>query len=160
MDHYIKSLKLYNFRNYSNRHFDFSEKNIALIAPNGAGKTNILEAISLLGQGRGLRGVKFDQILNNTQNDHLWRIKAEIVLENQSYFIESHYDSKDANKRISKINDQPIKNQLELVKICSINWLTPSMGNLFIGPASIRRKFLDQLVSNLYPHHIEQLHKY
>ncbi|MFT6077299.1 MAG: DNA replication and repair protein RecF, partial [Rickettsiales bacterium] len=55
----INNLKLDNFRNYQSINFDFDAKIIAIYGKNGAGKTNILEAISLLSKGSGIKGAEF-----------------------------------------------------------------------------------------------------
>lgn len=60
--HAITALNLENFRNYRTLHLQLSPAPVVLMGKNGAGKTNILEAISLLGPGRGLRGAKLREM--------------------------------------------------------------------------------------------------
>ena len=61
-NNYISSIKLSNFRNYKSFKANFSHHPIAFIGKNGVGKTNILESISLMQPGRGIRSVKLEEI--------------------------------------------------------------------------------------------------
>src|SRR4029079_12578806 len=53
---FIAQLKLSNFRNYASAQLNLDPRPVVLVGDNGAGKTNLLEAVSLLGPGHGLRG--------------------------------------------------------------------------------------------------------
>ena len=74
----IKFLKLINFRSHSEFNLELSGKPIAIIGNNGAGKTNILEAISLLSPGRGLRNSKFSEMVKD-DNMLPWGVNFEIL---------------------------------------------------------------------------------
>jgi DNA replication and repair protein RecF len=73
----IRRLTLTDFRNYSGLRFDIGTRLVALTGANGAGKTNILEAISLLTPGRGLRGAVFEDLARQGGAGS-WAIAAEI----------------------------------------------------------------------------------
>ena len=84
----IKFLKLINFRSHSEFNLELSGKPIAIIGNNGAGKTNILEAISLLSPGRGLRNSKFSEMVKD-DNMLPWGINFEILSNDKTYQISS-----------------------------------------------------------------------
>ena len=60
----MEKLSLSNFRNYKSESFEFDSDINVIFGNNGAGKTNILEAISLLAKGRGLRSAEFADMIN------------------------------------------------------------------------------------------------
>jgi DNA replication and repair protein RecF len=160
---FVSHLVLSNFRNYTHRKFSFDPRPIVITGKNGAGKTNILEAISLLAPGRGLRQAKLELLdrIDDGQR-YPWGVTAEISLGDiESYTINTGKDTSTFKaKRITKVDGDIIKNQTELARIGSVMWLTPQMDGLFIGAASDRRKFLDRLVYNFDPEHASRVYSY
>src|SRR5215472_818444 len=73
----IRRLSLTHFRNYRAASLEAGADLVALVGPNAAGKTNCLEAISLLSPGRGLRRATLDDIADN-QGDGSWAVSAEV----------------------------------------------------------------------------------
>ena len=67
MNPYISKLKLTNYRNYKSIQLEFPAAPIALVGVNGVGKTNILEAISILQPGRGIRSARFSNMSYNNK---------------------------------------------------------------------------------------------
>ena len=158
----ITQLTLSNFRNYKNIKIKVFKSPIIFIGDNGSGKTNILEAISFLAPGRGLRSVKYEEANNNNGNEG-WAINAKVECnKNKTNFgIGTGTVEKKTNKngRVVKVDNQ-IKPVSFLSSIISIIWITPQMDNLFVADASKRRKFFDRLVFNFEPNHIKQLNIY
>ncbi len=161
----VKTLKLSSFRNYLALDLKpQSQHNIIVITgKNGSGKTNILEAISLLSPGKGIRGCKLSDISNDSKNS-CWHIEADIDGFYGHEQIETWLDPQaledGRSKRHVKINDQNIKTQAELTKLLTISWITPQMDQLFISGASTRRKFLDRIVQNFEPSHAKHIMAY
>lgn len=158
---YLKTLTLQNFRSYESLQLrDIPEKNIVLSGANGAGKTNILEALSLLAPGRGLRNAKINEIqLNESDMTQGWVINS---------IVKTHYDNVKIgigrepakDKKLIRINGEPAKAQSQLGEWLSCLWLTPQMDRLFLDDKSARRRFFDRLVFTFDPGHMGRLTRY
>ena len=156
----IKYLCLDKFRNYDFLELDLANGIIVIAGPNGSGKTNILEAISLFAPGSGFRNSK----LSDMDNHHFklpWCIDAKI---NSIYGIKDVQTARTSrsgeDKRIIQIDGNISKNRAEIAKIFSVIWLTPQMDQLFINSRSNRLRFFDQLVVNFIPDHLYNINKY
>jgi len=168
----LRQLRLTFYRNYPQLSLDLKEAHLVLSGANGTGKTNILEAISLLSPGRGLRRAAYGDIIhidkstdrageNSVRLSHQGQDLPEFAiyarLENPLYgAVEigtgSVRTSNGETGRRVRINGaaQSIDSLLEF---CRVIWLTPSMDGLFTGSASERRRFLDRLVMAIEPCH-------
>lgn len=133
-----------------------------LTGENGAGKTNILEAISFLSPGRGMRRAPYDQVAR-TGGSGTWSVFARINgpfgetavgtgLQETAHGVE--------NQRKVQLNGKQAKTSDELLEYSRILWLTPSMDGLFTGPAGDRRRFLDRLVLSINPAHGRRVSDY
>jgi DNA replication and repair protein RecF len=131
---------------------------IALVGANGAGKTNILEAVSLLVPGRGLRGVGFS-VIARQGGQAQWAVAADISTPAGDYKIGTSFQgdplSVDASNagRNAMVDGEVQRSPGILAQFLKMLWLTPAMDRLFAGPASDRRRFFDRLVLNFDPHH-------
>ncbi len=156
---FISSLILSNFRCYeSARLMDLSSGLIVLYGANGAGKTNILEAISLLSPGRGLRSAKNTEI----QCQHAgapWAVAADVQTDYGTMRLGTGLEA-GKEKRIVRINGENASGQSALAEHVACVWLTPQMDRLFIDSASQRRKFLDRLIFAFDPGHSGRVARY
>lgn len=148
-----------NFRSYSEAGLTGLASNfVILTGSNGAGKTNILEALSYLTPGRGLRSAQ----LGDLQNRELrvpWGIHA--VVEAGFGPVDIHMNPDPVqSKRIIKIQGEQVKSQSVLGDYLSCLWLTPQMDRLFIEAASARRRFLDRMVFAFDPGHAGRITRY
>jgi len=157
----LSSLSLSNFRNYKYSRIEVDSRPVVLIGRNGVGKTNILEAISFLVPGRGLRRSKISEI-DNISGNSPWAIAAEIcgISGEASIGTGRISEGEGVEKRIVKIDGKIARSQNELAKIFSIIWLTPQMDNLFIEGGTARRKFIDRLVFSFDPEHASRVNAY
>ena len=161
---YLKKLNLTNFRNHSSLSMKTPESAILIYGENGCGKTNILEAISLLSQGKGIRKSKiedyFTQSVFNNNPQKSWGINADIVTPDGNINIGTGLKENSQKKsRIIRVNAENCS-QIELGKILKISWITPQMCILFQSGMSERRRFLDNLTSSLDILHIGRVYKY
>ncbi len=159
MNIHIKTLILSNFRNYSYAHLEVDIRPVVLVGANGAGKTNILEAISLLTPGRGLRRASVSE-LDNLHNGKPWALHAEIEGLKGPANIGTGRECNGNDKRIVKIDEKTARSHTDLARIFSVLWLTPQMDTLFIEGNSERRKFLDRLVFSFDGAHATRVNAY
>jgi DNA replication and repair protein RecF len=120
-----------------------------LTGANGAGKTNLIEAISLLAPGRGLRRATVEE-LAFSEGDGAWAISAEIEgmlgLATLGTGIDPPAGEESTPTRKCRIDRESVGSATAFADHLRVVWLTPAMDPLFNGPASERRRFLDRLV--------------
>jgi DNA replication and repair protein RecF len=156
---FVKSLQLHAFRNYRDVLLnDMGSGFVVLTGANGVGKTNILEAVSLLGPGRGLRGAKMVDLRNRQMPDGVnWSIAS--VVDTPVGEVKIGTGSRD-DRRIARVNGVDLKAQADLSEYLSTVWLTPQMDGLFLDAASERRRFFDRLVFAFDPAHAGRVTRY
>lgn len=157
----LQSLSLANFRNYQERSFNFSSSIVALVGDNGIGKTNVLEAISLFSAGRGLRSTKLSE-MKKLDAAEGWVVSTNFNLAGipVPFGTAMDYAPSGTERRLIRINHTPVKNQTTLSEWLNIVWVIPSMARLFQESGSIRRKFIDRMVTVLNPSHTERINRY
>jgi DNA replication and repair protein RecF len=145
----IRRLSLNNFRSYRAAAIEIERRLVVLHGPNGAGKTNLIEAISLLAPGRGLRRATFEEVAFS-EGDGSWAISAEIEgmlgLATLGTGIEPPGVEGATRSRQCRIDREPVGSAAAFADHLRVIWLVPAMDQLFAGPASDRRRFLDRLV--------------
>lgn len=148
----VQQLKLSNYRNYRTFSVNFSGKHVVFTGHNGAGKTNLLEAISLLSPGRGLRRSTYgDLICANADNDSFVVFAKLYSVLFDEVDIGTTCDNADGGRKV-RINGTSTSAD-RLTDYCRISWLIPAMDGLFTGSASDRRRFLDRMVLSIDPSH-------
>jgi len=144
----LVSLKLTGFRNYAALSLRLDGHPVVLAGQNGAGKTNLLEAVSFLSPGRGLRGAALETVARQG-GDGTWAVAATI--ENGAGAVDlgtgvALGPEGPEPRRTLRVNHAPARSTDALLEHVRVIWLTPTMDGLFIGPASERRQFLDRAV--------------
>ena len=149
---FIKSLLLSDFRSYPALDVTFDGRPVVLYGDNGAGKTNLLEAVSLLSPGRGLRRAKLLDLARRESDQvcDTWAVAAKLGLEDINVGTGGVQGA--PNRRQMRMDGKTVSGP-DLAKHISINWLTPAQDRLFTGPASDRRKFFDRLCLIHKPSH-------
>ena len=147
---FIRRLTLSNFRSYHAAQVRLDRPGpIVLTGANGAGKTNLIEAISLLAPGRGLRRATMEE-LAFSEGDGAWAISAEIEgmlgLATLGTGIDPPAGEESTPTRKCRIDRESVGSATAFADHLRVVWLTPAMDPLFNGPASERRRFLDRLV--------------
>jgi len=153
---YLERLNLYNYRNFKELNLVFNNNIVIILGENGSGKTNILESISLLSPGRGLKGAKYEEMAYNYSGS--WSSSIYLKSKVGKALVESNY-ALNNNSRTIEYNGSKIRNT-ELTTFANIIWLTPQMDGIFLSSASERRKFLDRIVYNFYHEHASNINKY
>jgi DNA replication and repair protein RecF len=147
---FIRRLMLTNFRSYHAAQVELERAGpVVLTGANGAGKTNLIEAISLLAPGRGLRRATMEE-LAFAEGDGAWAVAAEIEgmlgLATLGTGIDPPAAEDAAPSRKCRIDRETVGSAVAFADHLRVVWLTPAMDPLFNGPASERRRFLDRLV--------------
>ncbi|MDX8435847.1 MULTISPECIES: DNA replication/repair protein RecF [Mesorhizobium] len=151
---HISKLTLTNFRNYAALSIGLSPGAVVLSGDNGAGKTNLLEAISLLTPGRGLRRAPYADLARE-DGDGGFALHARIEGPEGQAEIGTGIaggDSGESGRRV-RINGAAARSSEDMLEWLRVVWLTPAMDGLFPGPAADRRRFLDRLVLAIDPGH-------
>jgi DNA replication and repair protein RecF len=146
---WVERLALSNFRNYASLSLETGPEPQVLIGTNGAGKTNLLEAISLLAPGQGLRRAAYHD-LARAGGDGGWSVFAHVHTHAGPVDIGTGVAAAEAGSerkgRRVHINGAPVGSSGALAEYVELAWVTPAMDGLFTGPASERRHFLDRLI--------------
>lgn len=148
---YLSNLTLSHFRSHKRAVIDIDARPVAIHGNNGAGKTNILEAVSLLSPGRGLRRASAEDMTRRPEALG-WKITA--VLHGPLGVNEIEVISEKGAARQVRIDSKPAP-QTALGRIARVLWLIPSMDRLWIEGAEGRRRFLDRMTLSFLPDHAE-----
>ena len=151
---HVTRLALTDFRSYASALIEPGPGFVLLSGENGAGKTNVLEAVSLLSPGRGLRGAPLSEIAR-IGGDGGFAVATKLgELE-----IGTGTLATAPERRQVRINGAPASVN-SLSEWLSVLWLTPAMDRLFTGPAGDRRRLVDRLVLALEPGHARHASRY
>lgn len=156
MSVHLSHLTLSHFRSHQRTRVMFDGRPVAIHGPNGSGKTNILEAISLLSPGRGLRRATPDEIARRPQALG-WKLRAEFVTQDGPRLAETWAEP--GQSRQVRI-DEKSTTQLALGTLAPMLWLTPAMDRLWLEGAEGRRRFLDRTTLSFAPDHAAQVLAY
>jgi len=160
----LRSIYLENFRSYKKINIKFKKiKFVILTGKNGSGKTNLLEAISFLSPGKGLKNCKLEEVINNNSKQG----SAFFIIENEKtkneigigFFNESK-DNRSQLRKVIHLNGKKLKKQSNLANFVSLIWLTPEMDIFFRTNSLFRRKFIDRCIFNLNPDYLDYLRIY
>tara|TARA_B100000965_G_scaffold398056_1_gene415536 strand:- start:308 stop:1390 length:1083 start_codon:yes stop_codon:yes gene_type:complete len=143
---YFKSIDLINFRNFENYSISFSKNCNVFFGKNGSGKTNILEGISLLSKGRGLRKDKFANIIK--KNCEKFIIKSDFKSDEIIYnLIVETENTNNRFKKILTVNNDKSSESLDLIyHKTPFLYFLPETERLFQSSPSIRRGLIDQFI--------------
>ncbi|MDO5605388.1 MAG: DNA replication/repair protein RecF [Paracoccus sp. (in: a-proteobacteria)] len=143
----LSHLTLNQFRSWARLDLELDHRPLALYGPNGSGKTNVLEALSMLAPGRGLRGAApGDQ--GRQAAGAGWRIRARIAGH------DIRMQAVPGTPREVVIDDKPAP-QTALGRLLRVIWLTPAMDRVWSDAPEGRRRFLDRITLSLCPDHAE-----
>jgi DNA replication and repair protein RecF len=158
---------------------------LVFTGPNGSGKTNLLEAISFLAPGSGLKGAGLREVDCRHPGNHgagappgipgsrAWAVHARYRGRLGEFALGTGRDPREEamengeaeassgrERRLCRIEGSTAKSQAALAEILSVFWLTPSMDRLFVERASLRRRFLDRLATGLHADHPARISAY
>ena len=143
----VSRLTLTDFRSYASATIEPGPGFVLLSGDNGAGKTNLLEAVSMLTPGRGLRGAALSEMARHGGSSG-WAVAAKL----DEVDIGTGTLATALDRRQLRVNGAAASVN-SLSEWLSLLWLTPAMDRLFTGSAGERRRFLDRLVLAVEPAH-------
>ncbi len=143
----VRRLMLADFRSYARLDLSIDARRVVLFGENGAGKTNLLEALSLFSPGRGLRRAELSECARIGGGGG-FAVSAEIETSKGVVQLGTGIEpQKDLPlQRKYRIDREPVASIRAFSDHLRVVWLTPAMDGLFSGPAGDRRRFLDRLV--------------
>lgn len=144
----LTRLRLSNFRNYANLDLRLDGRHVCLFGSNGSGKTNLLEAISQLGPGRGLRSAALNEMVRADATG-AWTVSGDLGDRKIGVGLDTKGGG---NKRTVRIDGENAAAS-DLADLIRIVWLTPAMDSVFRGSAGDRRRFYDRQVMAHLPAH-------
>jgi len=153
---YLEHISLVGFRNLSKLSLNVSSGVNIIVGPNGSGKTSILESISLLSPGKGLKSANFDDMCKYGEN--AWETRFKLHSKLGIAEIVTNFQLRGKTRKISYNGSQI--SSTELTNFLNVIWVTPQMEGIFAASPSIRRRFLDRIVYNFDPQHASRLSKY
>ena len=145
----LDRILLEDFRNHAATALDGAARFNLLVGENGAGKTNVLEALSLLAPGRGLRRASLAELARGGGSGG-FAVSARIAGGDTT--LGTAVRAAQPNRRVVHAKGADIP-AVRLGEWLSVAWLTPTMDRLFADGAAARRRFLDRLVLALEPGH-------
>lgn len=158
-----------------------------LVGANGAGKTSVLEAISMFASGRGIRGVRLSEILRNGEDPQAgWTVSAifrdrfaeerrvvvhataaggngeELPDDEEEGGAAEQIRTGSSGEAEGKMRRQVLldgrrRGPAALAELVTVTWASPAMDRLFVDGAGQRRRFFDRIVTSFYPEHVRLL---
>ena len=140
----LRRLHLSRFRNLAECSLVLPSGPVVLVGDNGAGKTNLLEAVSMLTPGRGLRRARpIDQAQAGGSGG--WALHADIEGPGGRHAVATGLEPDQEHRRL-RLDGQDVAARDELLPLIGMVWLTPSEDRLFVDSPADRRRFLDRLI--------------
>ena len=148
---WVERLTLTNFRSYATAVVETDAGPQVIAGANGSGKTNLLEALSLLAPGQGLRRAPFSDLARTgAGGDGSFAVSARAhALAGPADIgtgLAAGAGAGERSGRLVRIDGTTQSGSGVLADYLEIVWVTPAMDGLFTGPASERRSFLDRLI--------------
>ena len=158
----LRRLTLTDFRSYERAVLSLDGRTVFLHGANGAGKTNLLEAVSLLAPGRGLRGSaigEFGRRLPGETRGRAWAVAVALETGDGLVQLGTGVEAAGAPRRVVRLEGEPVPPG-RLADFLRLVWLTPQQDRLFIDGAADRRRFFDRLVFADRPDHAARASAY
>lgn len=163
---YVDRVMLTNFRSYPQMELNVGANSVVLTGANGAGKTNLLEALSFLSPGRGLRSARLSDV-SKLGSEAPWAVSGHVMTPDGmrqlgSGLLPRHELSSETSpdRRIGRLDGENLSSPAAFGEILQVAWLTPQMDRLFIEGPSGRRRYLDRLVAAYHPTHAREVNAY
>ena len=148
----LKRLALVDFRSYAKADIRLDGRPTAIFGRNGTGKTNLLEAISLVSPGRGLRRARLNE-LPRLGGAGGWAVSVRLDDDGDERRLGVGAEAVRPDRRICRIDEAPASGPGAFAEHLRFMWLTPAQDRLFMDGAGERRRFLDRMTLAHNPDH-------
>ena len=148
----LDRITLTRFRNHDASRLDGSAKLNLLVGDNGAGKTNVLEALSLLAPGRGLRRAPLAEMAEDGTGGFAVSAALDGGDQREAVMLGTGTSPERPGRRLVQVNGAETS-AVGLGEWLAVGWLTPAMDRLFADSAGARRRYMDRLALALDPVH-------
>lgn len=156
----LDRITLTRFRNHAETRLDGARHFNLLVGENGAGKTNVLEAISLFAPGRGLRRAAWaDMAMADGRGGFAVSAALDCRDGQEPVQLGTGTDAARPGRRLVQVNGAE-STAIGLGEWLSLGWLTPAMDRLFMDSAGARRRYMDRLALALDPAHARSAARY
>lgn len=153
----VNRLLLTRYRSYPQAMIEAGPGLVAVVGANGIGKTNILEALSLLSPGRGLRAAALNEFSH--QGAGGWAVAARVQSGDETLDLGTGESPDSAQRRVFRANGEAASSSA-LARALTLIWLTPAQDRLFLEAPAERRRFLDRMALALAPEHAGHVARY
>ncbi|MGM0562577.1 MAG: DNA replication/repair protein RecF [Pseudomonadota bacterium] len=165
---WLERLTVTGFRNFAQSELRCDARPVVLLGGNGSGKTNLLEAISLLAPGRGLRRARLGDLNrrqpgNSLDHGGAWAVAARVNTADGPRELGTGLDPANETgreRRLLKLDGEFVSSQQALGEVVSAVWVAPHMDRIFQESPASRRRFLDRLVYGFDPAHAGRIAAY
>ena len=151
----LRRLSLRDFRSYEDAFIALDGRPVVLSGANGAGKTNLLEAVSYLAPGKGLRGAAIAELGRRAPDEPLgraWSVAAAVDAPGGEARVGTGVEGQGAARRTVRLDGETVPPS-RLSDVLRLVWLTPAQDRLFLEGGAERRRFLDRLAFAAEPAH-------
>ncbi len=153
---HLKKISLFNYKNFSEANFEFVDKINCFVGQNGIGKTNVLDAIYHLSNGKSYFNPQTVQ--NIKHGEDFFVIDGEFEINNRNELITSSL--KKGQKKILKRNGKVYDKFSEHIGFIPLVIISPIDRDLIVEGSEARRKFMDSVISQLDSNYLNQLIHY
>lgn len=152
-------VSLVDFRSYAEIELRLDGRPVCFFGANGAGKTNLIEALSMIGPGRGLRGAQLHE-LARIEGAGQWAVSARLSADGDERALGAGMTADAPDRRQCRIDGAPASGPAAFSDLVRFLWLTPAQDRLFVEGAGERRRFLDRMAHARDSAHARAAHDY
>ena len=153
---FLKKISLFNYKNFSEANFEFDVKINCFVGKNGVGKTNVLDAIYHLANGKSYFNPLAVQ--NIKHNEEFFVVDGEFEKNERTEQIVSSF--KKGQKKILKRNGKSYEKFSDHIGFIPLVIISPADNDLIIEGSETRRKFIDTVISQLDANYLQKLIQY
>lgn len=153
---FLKKISLFNYKNFSEATFEFDTKINCFVGKNGIGKTNVLDAIYHLANGKSYFNPL--AIQNIKHHEDFFVIDGEFEKNGRNEQIVSSF--KKGQKKVLKRNGKIYEKFSDHIGFIPLVIISPADNDLIIEGSETRRRFVDTVISQLNAPYLQELIQY